>query len=272
LICFDVLTALISWRFLGRVMAEPIIVVKNLCKKYAAFEAVKNISFEVEKGEIFGILGPNGAGKTTTLEIIETLRAKTSGQVLVKNFDLDTHQIEIKKIIGIQLQSAGFYPQLTCTEVLNMFGVLYGVSVNPSELLTKVDLADKAKVEVKKLSGGQQQRFSIATTLVNNPQIIFLDEPTTGLDPQARINMWQLIESIRATGTTIVMTTHYMEEAQKLCDRVAIMDNGAILKLDTPDKLIQDLVDTGFHATKVVQQADLEDVFLHLTGKTLRDT
>jgi len=253
-------------------MPEIIISVQHLSKKYGAFEAVKDISFEVNKGEIFGILGPNGAGKKSTLEIIETLRPKTSGKIFVKNLDLDTHQTQIKKIIGIQLQSAGFYPKLTCTEVLNMFGVLYSVSVNAKDLLAKVELTDKAKVEVSKLSGGQQQRFSIATTLVNSPEIIFLDEPTTGLDPQARIHLWELIQNIRATGTTIVMTTHYMEEAQKLCDRVAIMDNGVILKLDTPKQLIQDLVDTGFHGSQTIQQADLEDVFLHLTGKNLRDT
>ena len=254
-------------------MTRSIIRVEHLSKTYTNHvKAVDDISFEVFEGEIFGLLGPNGAGKTTTLEIIETLRLKTSGTVIVDDLDIDTHPFEVKERIGIQLQSAGFYPKLNLIETINMFAALYGKTVNPLELLVKVNLTEKAKSQVDQLSGGQKQRFSIATTLVNTPKIIFLDEPTTGLDPQARINLWELMQDIRSQGTTIVITTHYMEEAEKLCDRIGIMDEGRILQLDTPAKLINDLLDTGFKKEHVVRQADLEDVFITLTGKALRDT
>ena len=252
-------------------MPEIIISVKNLCKYYGDFSAVKSISFDVYEGEIFGLLGPNGAGKSTTLEIIETLRTKTSGQVMVNGFDLDKQPEEIKKIIGVQLQTSGFYPGLNLIELIHLFGGLYNQDVNPMELLKKVNLTDKAKNKSKELSGGQKQRFSIATTLINKPKIIFLDEPTTGLDPQARRNLWDLIKSIRDNGTTVIITTHYMDEAEQLCDRIAIMDEGKIIKLDSPDKMIDDLVATGFERPKQVKAANLEDVFIHLTGREMRD-
>ena len=252
-------------------MPEIIISVKNLCKYYGDFSAVKSISFDVYEGEIFGLLGPNGAGKSTTLEIIETLRTKTSGQVMVNGFDLDKQPDEIKKIIGVQLQTSGFYPGLNLIELIHLFGGLYNQDVNPMELLKKVNLTDKAKNKSKELSGGQKQRFSIATTLINKPKIIFLDEPTTGLDPQARRNLWDLIKSIRDNGTTVIITTHYMDEAEQLCDRIAIMDEGKIIKLDSPDKMIDDLVATGFERPKQVKAANLEDVFIHLTGREMRD-
>ncbi|MEP6712915.1 MAG: ABC transporter ATP-binding protein [Ferruginibacter sp.] len=252
-------------------MPEKIISVSNLVKDYGDFHAVKSISFDVYEGEIFGLLGPNGAGKSTTLEIIETLRPKTSGQVTVKGFDLDKQPDEIKKIIGVQLQTSGFYPGLTLVELIHLFGGLYNQPVNPMELLKKVNLTDKAKNKSKELSGGQKQRFSIATTLINKPKIIFLDEPTTGLDPQARRNLWDLIKEIRDTGTTVIITTHYMDEAEQLCDRIAIMDEGKIIKLDSPDKMIDDLVATGFERPKQVKAANLEDVFIHLTGREMRD-
>ena len=251
-------------------MSNSIIKVENLVKNYGQFEAVKSISFNVEEGEIFGLLGPNGAGKSTTLEIIETLRPKTSGKVLVNGFDLDKEQSEIKKIIGVQLQASGFYPGLNLLELIKLFSGLYNRDVNALELLKKVNLADKAKNKSKELSGGQKQRFSIATTLINNPKIIFLDEPTTGLDPQARRNLWDLIREIRTSGTTVILTTHYMDEAEQLCDRIAIMDEGKIIKLDTPDKMIDDLVATGFERPKQVKAANLEDVFIQLTGKEMR--
>src|SRR5215475_1209603 len=190
-------------------MAKTIIAVNNLTKKYGDFEAVKGISFEVKEGEIFGLLGPNGAGKSTTLEIIETLREKTSGQITVDGLDLDKQPGEIKKIIGVQLQTSGYYPGLNLTELITLFGGLYNQPVNPLELLDMVNLRDKARAKFKELSGGQKQRFSIATTLINQPKIIFLDEPTTGLDPQARRNLWDLIRDIRASGTTVIITTHY---------------------------------------------------------------
>jgi ABC-2 type transport system ATP-binding protein len=252
-------------------MAKTIISVKDLHKKYGDFEAVKGISFEVYEGEIFGLLGPNGAGKSTTLEIIETLRDKTSGQVIVDGINLDESPDAIKKIIGVQLQSSGYYPGLNLTELIDLFSGLYNRSMNAKELLGLVNLQDKAKSKFKELSGGQKQRFSIATTLINQPKIIFLDEPTTGLDPQARRNLWDLIADIRKKGTTIIITTHYMDEAEVLCDRVAIVDSGRIVAINSPHKLIDDLVATGFQRQVEVKKASLEDVFLNLTGKEWRD-
>jgi ABC-2 type transport system ATP-binding protein len=247
-----------------------IISVQNLVKHYDKFEAVKGISFDVHEGEIFGLLGPNGAGKSTTLEIIETLRSKTSGRVVVDGFDLDEQPNSIKKIIGVQLQTSGFYPGLNLTELIEMFGGLYNRKVNAGDLLDLVNLRDKAKAKYKALSGGQKQRFSIATTFINQPKIIFLDEPTTGLDPQARRNLWELIKDIRQKGTTVIITTHYMDEAEVLCDRVAIIDSGRIVAIDSPDGLIDKLVATGFQKPKEVKQANLEDVFIQLTGHELR--
>jgi ABC-2 type transport system ATP-binding protein len=252
-------------------MKETIISVKDLRKKYGDFEAVKGISFDVQKGEIFGLLGPNGAGKSTTLEIIETLRDKTTGTVIVDGFDLDKSPGEIKKIIGVQLQTSGYYPGLNLSELIELFGGLYNRRVRPADLLDAVNLRDKAKAKYKELSGGQKQRFSIATTLINQPRIIFLDEPTTGLDPQARRNLWELVKDIRAKGTTVIITTHYMDEAEKLCDRVAIIDAGQIIAMDPPDKLVDNLVATGFQRPVEVKKANLEDVFIHLTGHALRD-
>jgi|SRR5579859_2548133 len=252
-------------------MSEKVIIsVRDLIKKYGNFEAVKGISFEVREGEIFGLLGPNGAGKSTTLEIIETLRDKTSGSVTVDGFDLDSQPDEIKKIIGVQLQTSGYYPGLNLTELIALFSGLYNETTHPLELLDRVNLRDKARAKFKELSGGQKQRFSIATTLINRPKIIFLDEPTTGLDPQARRNLWDLIRDIRTKGTTVIITTHYMDEAEVLCDRVAIIDAGKIIALNSPDKLIDNLVATGFERPKEVKKANLEDVFINLTGHALR--
>ncbi len=252
-------------------MTEKIIIsVRNLTKKYGDFEAVKGIGFDVREGEIFGLLGPNGAGKSTTLEIIETLRDKTSGQVTVDGLDLDKSPGEIKKIIGVQLQTSGYYPGLNLSELIELFGGLYNQTVKPLELLDTVDLRDKARAKYKELSGGQKQRFSIATTLINQPRIIFLDEPTTGLDPQARRNLWDLIRGIQAKGTTVIITTHYMDEAEVLCDRVAIIDAGKIIAMESPDRLIDNLVATGFERPREVKKANLEDVFINLTGHALR--
>ncbi|MBP7166390.1 MAG: ABC transporter ATP-binding protein [Bacteroidia bacterium] len=246
--------------------STPIITVRDLKKSYNGFEAVKGVSFDVYEREIFGLLGPNGAGKTTTLEIIETLREKTAGEVRVAGLNIDNDANAIKQKIGVQLQAAGYYPSLTLTELIELFSGLYNVDADPMTMLRKVGLEDKHKAKYKELSGGQKQRFSIATTLINNPTIIFLDEPTTGLDPQARRNLWDLIRMVRDAGTTVVITTHYMDEAEQLCDRVAVMESGRIIALDSPDKLIDDLVATGFERAKQVKNANLEDVFLHLTG------
>ncbi len=250
---------------------EPIIKVSHLIKKFGDFTAVNDISFEVMPNEIFGILGPNGAGKTTTLEIIETLQKPTDGEVLVDGVNAVGDQWEVKRRIGVQLQSSNFYPELNLVELLQMFGAMYDVKVNPMEMLEKVQLVDKAKSYVNKLSGGQKQRFSIAATLVNKPKIIFLDEPTTGLDPQARLNLWEMIREIKKEGVTLVLTTHYMDEAEQLCDRIAIMDGGKIIKIATPRQYIKDLLETGFKKEVKPEPANLEDVFLHLTGKHLRD-
>ncbi len=252
-------------------MQNTIISVKNLKKNYGSFEAVKGISFDVYEGEIFGLLGPNGAGKSTTLEIIETLRDKTSGEITVDGLNLDNNADGIKKIIGVQLQTSGYYPGLNLVELIVLFSGLYNQPTNAGELLKLVNLEDKAKNKYKELSGGQKQRFSIATTLINKPKIIFLDEPTTGLDPQARRNLWDLIRDIRSKGTTVIITTHYMDEAEQLCDRIAIMDEGKIIALASPDKMIDDLVATGFERPKQVKAANLEDVFIKLTGKEIRE-
>ena len=250
---------------------KAIISVSNLVKHYDDFKAVQGLSFEVYENEIFGLLGPNGAGKTTTLEIIETLRSKTSGEVTVDGLNIDTNASAIKQIIGVQLQAAGYYPNLNLVELLELFAGLYGTNISPMEMLAKVNLQDKAKAKYKELSGGQKQRFSIATTLINSPKIIFLDEPTTGLDPQARRNLWDLISEIRNSGTTVVLTTHYMDEAEQLCDRVAFVEAGKIIALDTPDKLIDNLIASGFERNKEVKAANLEDVFISLTGKEWRE-
>jgi ABC-2 type transport system ATP-binding protein len=230
-----------------------VIEVKNLKKSYQLakpvgdktnFEAVRGISFSVEKGEIFGILGPNGAGKTTTLEIIETIKSQTEGTVKVLGYDNIKESAEIKKRIGVQLQSSDYLPALSLGELLDLFASLYGTKADRSSLLGLINLKDKEHEEVKNLSGGQKQRFTIATSLVNKPEILFLDEPTTGLDPAARRALWELVKNINEQGITIVLTTHYMEEAEYLCHRVAIMDQGNILAINEPQKLIEDAAHT----------------------------
>ena len=248
-----------------------IIDVYGLTKRYGDQTVVKGIDFSVAKGEIFGILGPNGAGKTTTLEMLEALRTIDDGTAVIDGIDVAKHPKKIKDIIGIQLQSTNFYDHLTLTEQLKMFASLYGGKVDVAALLAKVQLTEKAKNYVEQLSGGQKQRFAIASTLVNSPKVLFLDEPTTGLDPQARRNLWELIKQIREEGVTIVLTTHYMDEAELLCDRLAIMDNGQIITTDSPHNLIQQLLKRGFMKKQVVEQANLEDVFIDLTGKAIRD-
>ncbi len=250
---------------------SEIIVVKDLVKHYKEIQAVNGISFSVYEGEIFGLLGPNGAGKTTTLEIIETLREKTSGTVMVDGISLAHNPNAIKQIIGVQLQAANYYPNLMLNELLDLFAGLYNASIDNAEMLALVGLETRGKSKYKELSGGQKQRFSIATTLINKPKIVFLDEPTTGLDPQARRNLWDLIKEIRSKGTTVVITTHYMDEAEILCDRVAIIEKGKIISLNSPEKLIDNLIASGFERKKEVKSANLEDVFLSLTGYEWRD-
>lgn len=245
--------------------------VKNLKKRYGDKQAVNGVSFTVKKGEIFGILGPNGAGKTTTLEMMETLRPIDSGTVKIDGIDVKDDPQAIKYLIGVQPQSPAFQDKTRLTEVIEMFAAAYGEKVDPMAFLKDVDLEEKAKNYVEDLSGGQKQRLSITTALVHGPKVFFLDEPTTGLDPQARRHLWDLIEKVRQKGISVIMTTHYMDEAEILCDRIAVMDNGKIVAIDTPRNLIQQLLDRGFKKKQQVQQASLEDVFIDLTGKALRD-
>jgi ABC-2 type transport system ATP-binding protein len=248
-----------------------IITVKNLTKRYGEITAVDGISFNVRRGEIFGILGPNGAGKTTIMEMMEALRPIDSGEVILDGLNVAKQPEKVKRIIGIQLQSSAFFDKVNLVEALRMFAAFYGAKIDPLELLREVELEDKAKSYPEKLSGGQKQRFSIATALVNQPKVLFLDEPTTGLDPQARRHLWELIQRIKARGITVILTSHYMEEAEKLCDRLAIMDEGKIIALDSPRNLIKKLLAKGFKKHVERAAADLEDVYIDLTGKELRE-
>jgi ABC-2 type transport system ATP-binding protein len=251
-------------------MVENILEVRKLTKAYGNKKAVKGISFEVKRGETFGILGPNGAGKTTTLEMIETLRPIDSGTAVLNGVNVAEDPQTVKYMIGVQTQSTAFMDKVKLTELLDQQAAAYGEKVKPKELLAQVDLESKAGSYVENLSGGQKQRFSIAAALVHKPTVFFLDEPTTGLDPQARRRLWDLIQKVKAEGMTVILTTHYMEEAEVLCDRVAIMDEGRIVAMDTPKNLVQKLLKAGFKKSQKVEQANLEDVFLNLTGKELR--
>jgi len=218
-----------------------VIQVKDLTKHYGDLKAVDGVSFGVERGEVFGILGPNGAGKTTTLECIEGLIEPTSGTTSVLGINTQQEPQRVKERIGVQLQASAYFDHLTLKEILDLFGMFYDCRVEPLELLEQVNLADRANTTVNKLSGGQQQRFTIAATLVNDPEVVFLDEPTTGLDPQARRSLWEFVQEVNQAGRTVVLTTHYMEEAEFLCDRIAIMDRGKIVALDTPVNLVRSL-------------------------------
>lgn len=251
--------------------ANSIVVVKELTKKYGKKKVVKGISFDVKEGEIFGILGPNGAGKTTTLEMLEALRPIDGGTAVLDGLDVATNGEKIKALIGVQPQTPSFEEKTKLTELIEFFAATYGEKVDPKKFLEDVQLSEKADSYPEQLSGGQRQRFSIAAALVHGPKVFFLDEPTTGLDPQARRNLWDLVREVRDRGVTVIMTTHYMDEAELLCDRVAVMDNGNIIALDTPKNLIKDLLKKGFKKAATVEQANLEDVFIDLTGKALRD-
>ena len=253
------------------IKSSNILEVKDLTKKYGKKKVVKGISFEVKRGEIFGILGPNGAGKTTTLEMLETMRPIDEGSASLDGVDVASNPSKIKSMIGVQPQTPNFEEKTKLTELIEMFAAFYGEKVHPRKFLKSVQLEDKADSYPEQLSGGQRQRFSIATALVHGPKVFFLDEPTTGLDPQARRNLWDLIRDIRKRGVTVIMTTHYMDEAELLCDRVAVMDNGKIIALDTPKNLIKTLLKKGFKKPQHVEQANLEDVFIDLTGKELRE-
>jgi ABC-2 type transport system ATP-binding protein len=304
---------------------EPVIRVSDLRKCYGDIKAVDGVSFEVGAGEVFGMLGPNGAGKTTTIEILEGLREPDSGKVEVFGMDVTRHAPSIKQRIGVQLQSVSLYPRLTVTELLDLFGSFFQHRLPTKQLIDAVDLGERAGARSMDLSGGQQQRLSIALALVNDPELIFLDEPTTGLDPQARRSLWELVKNLQSRGKSVMLTTHYMEEAAELCDRVAIMDHGHILEMGTVPELIgrrfkeravffdtspklaseklarlegvthasQEEGQTLLYSSNVaatigdllaladslaaeprnlgIRQATLEDVFLDLTGRALRD-
>lgn len=252
-------------------MTKDVLVVKDLQKHYGGKAVVDGVSFSVKKGEIFGILGPNGAGKTTTLEMLESMRPIDGGSATINGIDVSKFPRKIKELIGVQPQTPAFEEKTKLTELINVFAATYGVRVDAMQCLADVQLSEKANSYPEQLSGGQRQRFSIAAALVHGPTVFFLDEPTTGLDPQARRNLWELIEQVRDRGVSVVMTTHYMDEAELLCDRVAVMDNGKIIALDTPKKLIAALLKKGFTKKQHVEQANLEDVFIDLTGKALRD-
>ncbi len=252
-----------------------IVEISNLAKKYPDpenkgqfFNAVNGISLSIAKGEIYGILGPNGAGKTTTLEMIEGLTDIDGGQALVDGIDVTSNPYAVKKIIGVQLQANEYFDRLSLSELLTLFSNLYDRQDDPAILLGKVNLVEKANARPSNLSGGQKQRFSIACALVNDPKVLFLDEPTTGLDPQAKRNLWDLVISLNKAGMTIVLTTHNMEEAEYLCDRLAIMDHGEIIAEGAPQDLIMKYAPEPPEAPL---HGNLEDVFLTLTGHDLRE-
>jgi ABC-2 type transport system ATP-binding protein len=249
----------------------PIVAVRELRKRYGDIEAVAGISFEVQQGEVFALLGPNGAGKTTTVEILEGLRTADGGSATVAGVDVTKDPAGVKSRIGVQLQQSAFPENFLAHELIELFALFYDRKVDSYALLRAVGLEDKKNQKSEKLSGGQKQRLSIAIALVNEPQVLFLDEPTTGLDPQARRNLWELIREIQRRGTTVFLTTHYLDEAEVLCDRVAIMDGGKIIALDSPRALVTSLLGRGFSKPQVQQQANLEDVFLDLTGRELRE-
>ena len=217
---------------------SPVIRVRGLIKRYGDVQAVAGVDFDVAAGEIFGLLGPNGAGKTTTVEILEGLRAPDGGEVSVLDIDVTRSADALKPRIGVSLQTAALYPKLTVTEVLDLFRSFYAHARPTAELIEALDLGERRNAQTRVLSGGQRQRLAVALALVNDPELIFLDEPTTGLDPAARRSLWDLVKELKAAGRTILLTTHYMEEAEVLCDRLAIMDHGRILEMGTVDELI----------------------------------
>ncbi len=263
-----------------------VIEVENLVKTYGDTKAVDGISFAVEQGEIFGIVGPNGAGKTTTVEIIEGLRRADSGIVKVLGLEVERDIDKIKERMGIQLQTTALYPNLTVWEMLDLFGSFFPEMLSKEMIIEQLNLAEKRNALSKNLSGGQLQRLSLALALINDPDIIFLDEPTTGLDPQARRSMWGIIEKLKEEGKTVLLTTHYMEEAEKLCDRVAVMDYGHILDLDEPEDMIKryfkesaiqfeinrEIEMERFQELPFVNQVFLEDKIVTLYSSKTEDT
>ncbi|MEH7484659.1 ATP-binding cassette domain-containing protein [Neobacillus drentensis] len=238
---------------------DTIIDVKGLVKNYGSFKAVGGVHFQVRKGEIFGLLGPNGAGKTTTLEMLVGLRKPDEGTAIIGSHDILRELSKVKEIIGVQLQSTSLFELLTVEEILQMYASFYPSHISISQLIEDVLLTEKSKSRIKGLSGGQKQRLAIALALVHDPQVVFLDEPTTGLDPQARRTLWDIVLQLKNKGKTIVLTTHYMDEAHILCDRIAIMDQGELIALDTPSLLVKSLQSDSALEFRVLQQQDVID-------------
>ena len=248
-----------------------VISVFDLHRSYGTLEALCGVSFTVARGEVFGLLGPNGAGKTTILETLEGLRPVQRGEVIIDGVDVSRDPYRVRRMVGVQLQQATFFDHLNLVELLRLFGELYETGADPDALLELVGLEQRGRSPVKTLSGGQRQRFSVATALVNNPSVVFLDEPTSGLDPQGRRRLWDIVKSLRERGRTVVLTTHYIEEAEALCDRVGILDEGRLIALDSPRNLVRELLARGFRSEVELVPATLEDVYLDLTGREIRE-
>ena len=222
----------------GSTTTEPVISVRGLTKRYGDLAAVAGIDFEVGRGEVFGLLGPNGAGKTTTVEILEGLRTPDDGEVRVLGHDVRRDADKLKPRIGVSLQTAALYPKLTVTELIDLFASFYPRARPTSEIIDALELGERRHAQSQVLSGGQRQRLAVACALVGDPELLFLDEPTTGLDPQSRRSLWDILRELRARGRTILVTTHYMDEAERLCDRVAIVDAGRVIALGSPAELV----------------------------------
>ncbi len=247
------------------------VVVHDLVMSYGELRAVDGVSFEVAEGEFFGILGPNGAGKTTTLEIVEGLRRPDAGEALLLGERSWPRNTSLLRRVGVQLQASAFFERLTAREQLRTFGALYDVPPRRAdEWLDRVGLSEKGGTRTEDLSGGQAQRLAIACALVHDPDIVFLDEPTAALDPQARRNLWDLLSGLNESGRTVVLTTHHMEEAEALCDRVAVMDRGRVLALDAPTAMVAEHARAHGLDEESARRVRLEDVFLELTGRAYR--
>ncbi|MGN6394207.1 MAG: ABC transporter ATP-binding protein [Mucilaginibacter sp.] len=254
---------------------DNILTVEGLSVSYGSFNAVQQVSFEVRKGEIFGLLGPNGAGKTSTLSAVEGLLKPQAGTILVDGHDAISKPLHARASLGVQLQSTSFQPELYVIEVLQLYAGVYGVPATKEQLmgiLRDINLADSSMKKYGELSGGQQQRVSLVIATIHNPKLVLLDEPTTGLDPQSRRQLWERIEAIRERGHAVLLTTHSMEEAEAVCDRIAIIDHGKIIAIDTP----QNMIDKHRNDPEVIAvsrrgKITLEDVFIALTGKDVRE-
>jgi ABC-2 type transport system ATP-binding protein len=253
------------------VTTQHALLVKGLQKSYGDVVAVDGLDLEMMVGECFGLIGPNGAGKTTTIEICEGLLERDSGQLEVLGMTWESDGDKLREKLGIQLQDTQLSEKLSVVETLRLFRSFYDVGRDIDEVIDVVELGEKRNARVGTLSGGQKQRLAIACALVGNPDLLFLDEPTTGLDPQSRRQLWSLIENFKSGGRSILLTTHYMDEAEKLCDRVAIVDHGHVIALGTPAELIASIGATIPEPPRQVSSHTLEDVFVALTGRTLRD-